>query len=102
MADVLREALEPMAPQIRVAFVYGSIAKGTNTASSDVDVLVISETHCPHADLVATLEEALRSAWGASFLRRSIHRRSSQDATEPGERPSVKSILAPAQVLVDR
>ncbi len=57
LADVLREALEPMAPEIRVAFVYGSIAKGTNTASSDVDVLVISET-IAHADLVAALEGA--------------------------------------------
>jgi predicted nucleotidyltransferase len=55
LADVLRDALEPIAPQISAAFVYGSIARGTDTASSGVDVLVISET-IADADLSAALD----------------------------------------------
>lgn len=38
LADVLRQALAPIASQIHIAFIYGSIAKQENTASSDVDM----------------------------------------------------------------
>ena len=43
VADVLREALRPFAGRIRAAFVYGSVAKGTDTAQSDIDVMIISD-----------------------------------------------------------
>ena len=43
LADVLREALEPLAKKIDLAFVYGSQASGEMRASSDVDVLVVGE-----------------------------------------------------------
>ncbi len=39
----LRAALAPLAERIRAAFVYGSIAKGTDRAASDIDVMVISD-----------------------------------------------------------
>ena len=42
VAQVLREALNPLARQIRIAFVFGSIAEGDETAFSDIDVMVIS------------------------------------------------------------
>ncbi len=57
MADVLRSALEPLAAGIQAAFVYGSIAKGTDTSSSDIDVLVISD-QLTYADLFGALETA--------------------------------------------
>lgn len=41
LADVVRDALEPLRPRIRVAFIYGSAARGALTAGSDVDVMVI-------------------------------------------------------------
>jgi len=44
LADVLRAALLPLAPQITVAFVFGSMAKQQDTAASDVDLLVVSDT----------------------------------------------------------
>jgi predicted nucleotidyltransferase len=43
VADVLRAALSPLAPGIRAAFVYGSLAKGTDTARSDIDLMVVGE-----------------------------------------------------------
>lgn len=43
MADILRQGLLPMADKISVAFIYGSIAKGTDTAKSDIDVMVIGD-----------------------------------------------------------
>ena len=43
LADVLRKALAPLAPRIRAAFVYGSVAKGTDTARSDIDLMVVAD-----------------------------------------------------------
>jgi len=57
MADVLREALASVASRIRAAFVCGSIAKGEDTAASDIDLMVISEG-LTYADLFRELEEA--------------------------------------------
>jgi len=42
VADHLRSALEPLRTQIRAAFLYGSVAKGEDTAHSDIDLMVIS------------------------------------------------------------
>ena len=41
--DVLAHALLPLGALIEVAFVFGSIAKATETSSSDVDVMVIGD-----------------------------------------------------------
>ncbi|MES2535728.1 MAG: nucleotidyltransferase domain-containing protein [Pseudomonadota bacterium] len=41
VADVLRAALQPLWPLVDLAFVYGSLAKGTEHAGSDVDLVVI-------------------------------------------------------------
>jgi predicted nucleotidyltransferase len=41
LADVLREALAPLASAVRVAFVFGSVAQGKERIASDVDVLVL-------------------------------------------------------------
>jgi len=43
LADVLIEGLTPLAHQVKVAFVFGSMARGTETTGSDVDLLVIGE-----------------------------------------------------------
>jgi predicted nucleotidyltransferase/predicted transcriptional regulator with HTH domain len=45
LADVLREALLPVADRIDCAFVYGSAASGELTAGSDVDLLVIGQVN---------------------------------------------------------
>jgi predicted nucleotidyltransferase len=43
LPDALRSALDPLAARITLALIYGSIAKGTATAASDVDLLVVSD-----------------------------------------------------------
>jgi predicted nucleotidyltransferase len=57
LADVLRAALAPLAGQISAGFVYGSLAKSEDTAASDIDLMVVSES-LSYADLFATLEAA--------------------------------------------
>lgn len=41
VADVLGAALAPSAGQIRVAFIFGSIARGDETRRSDIDVMIV-------------------------------------------------------------
>ena len=41
LADVLTLALTPVVDRITVAFVFGSIAESSDTAASDVDVMII-------------------------------------------------------------
>ncbi|MDH5778336.1 MAG: nucleotidyltransferase domain-containing protein [Gammaproteobacteria bacterium] len=66
MTDVLRDALLLVWEQIELAFIYGSIASGTETAGSDIDVMLITET-LAYADVMTALEGAEVS------LGRSIH-----------------------------
>jgi predicted nucleotidyltransferase len=43
LVDVLREALEPLGAKVDLAFVYGSMASGTERAGSDVDLMVLGK-----------------------------------------------------------
>lgn len=54
IADVIREAFVPVYEQIDLAFIYGSIAKKEETASSDIDLLVITDT-LAYTDLMTVL-----------------------------------------------
>lgn len=42
LSDALRMALSSVASRIKAAFIYGSVAKATDTASSDIDVMIVS------------------------------------------------------------
>lgn len=57
LVDVLRAALQPLAAQISAAFVYGSVAKRHDTAKSDIDLMVVSDS-LSYPDLFTVLEEA--------------------------------------------
>lgn len=43
MADVLRDALTPLWPKLRAAFIFGSVAQGRETAGSDIDLMLIGD-----------------------------------------------------------
>jgi len=40
---LLQEALAPIASKLEVAFIYGSVAKQTDTAKSDIDVILVGK-----------------------------------------------------------
>jgi len=56
VADVLRTAFAPLGDRIRVAFLYGSMARTQPNAASDVDVLVVGDVE--FREIVAALAEA--------------------------------------------
>lgn len=41
LVDVLADALEPLGQQVRLAFVYGSMASGEERSDSDVDLMIV-------------------------------------------------------------
>lgn len=57
LADILKTALASMEDQIYVAFVYGSIARQEDTASSDIDLMILGE-QLTYADLFLLLEKS--------------------------------------------
>jgi predicted nucleotidyltransferase len=66
LVTLLHAAVAPHAGRIKVAFVYGSIARGTDTPASDIDVIVIGD------DLtIAEFHDALHGA--QMILHRPVH-----------------------------
>jgi len=57
LVEPLRVALEPLAGRIAAAFVFGSVAKGTDRAGSDIDLLVLSDD-LAYADVFTAVEKA--------------------------------------------
>jgi predicted nucleotidyltransferase len=57
LTEPLRKALEPYSDKIKAAFVYGSVAKGSDTAQSDIDLMVIGD-ELSYSDLYTALQNA--------------------------------------------
>ncbi len=57
LGDPLRCSLQAFADRIKVAFVYGSIARGTDSARSDIDLMVIGD-NLTYSDLYSGLQQA--------------------------------------------
>jgi predicted nucleotidyltransferase len=70
LAEPLRQALASYADRIKAAFVYGSIAKGTDTARSDVDLIVVGD-NLSYMDIYRALQktdETLQRTVNPTFL----------------------------------
>lgn len=57
VTEPLKKSFEPHATGIRSAFVFGSVAKGSDTADSDVDIFVIGD-ELNYSDLYRAAQEA--------------------------------------------
>ena len=66
LAAPLREALAPLAEHMVAAFVYGSVAKGSDTAASDIDLMLVSDA-LTYADVMVVLDPLIER------LGREIH-----------------------------
>jgi len=56
VADVLRAAVASLSGKVRLAFVFGSIAKGMDSPTSDVDIMLVGEVTL--AQVVQAFQEA--------------------------------------------
>lgn len=96
LADVLREALQPLAAKISAAFVYGSMARGDERPGSDVDVMVVG--NASFADVVKALAPA------QEVLRREInpnlYRPREFDAAVTGKEPFVLRVMEDKKIYL--
>ena len=78
LAAPLREALAPLAEHLDAAFVYGSVAKGTDTAASDIDLMLVSDT-LTYAEVMAVLHPLIgrlgREVHPTLYARDELHKR---------------------------
>lgn len=63
VADLVRDLLRPHEKRIRAAFIYGSVARGTEAPASDVDLMVVGDL--PPSALAEELS-AMHAALGRS------------------------------------
>jgi len=56
IADVIQAELAPVDEQIDLAFIYGSIAKVEDTSTSDIDLLVVTDS-LAYADLMTVIAD---------------------------------------------
>jgi predicted nucleotidyltransferase len=81
LAEPIKQSFQPYADAIKTAFVYGSVAKGTDTARSDVDLMVIGD-ELNYSDLYTAAQNAedkLRRKVNATFLSPKDWRRKASD-----------------------
>jgi predicted nucleotidyltransferase len=82
LAGPLRTAIAPLADRITAAFVYCSVAKGADRATSDIDLMVIADD-LDYATLVAALaaaEESLARPVSPNLMTRAEWRRKRLEA----------------------
>lgn len=96
LADVLRQALQPLGDQVELALVFGSMASGSAHAASDVDLLVVGSTS------FAQVVEATYSA--QTQLGRDINPKvmtaAEWTAKQAEGNPFVQELLAKPQILL--
>ena len=59
LAGPLREALAPLANAIDAAFIYGSVARGSDTARSDIDLMLVSD-HVGYAEAMTAQDPLIQ------------------------------------------
>lgn len=55
IADIIKGALRGIDDSIQLAFVFGSVAKSSDTKTSDIDLMVVGE-NLAYGDIMARLE----------------------------------------------
>lgn len=96
-AEALRSALAPLAKRMHAAWLYGSVAKGTDRAQSDLDVLIVAD------DL--TLEEVYAAVRGAEkrlgrTVSPTLYTRKEFDRRRATKNPFLSKVLAGERILL--
>ena len=72
VADQIKAALKPLDDSIDAVFIYGSISKGTESKSSDIDLMIIGKAlrYGDVVELLLPLEESLQRAINPTLYER--------------------------------
>ena len=88
--DVIREALSPLAGQIEWAFIFGSVASGKETASSDIDLMIIGE---PGFSEVVGVLYPVQNSLGREINPKIFHRKEWVQRRDSGD-AFIKEVLS--------
>ena len=97
LVDILRSAVAPLAGQIQLAFVFGSVAKAKDTVTSDIDLLVVSDT-LGYGELFAALQPATNRL--QRTVNPTLYSRSEFDSRLSAGNPFIKRVLAQPKLWV--
>ncbi len=89
LAEPIRESLSPLADRMSLALLYGSIAKGTDTATSDIDILIVAERITLEHNESRSIEDSRFNWTGASPM-------SAGNSTSDTDRRASSSVLVMA------
>lgn len=95
LAAPLQTALAPFAGTIEAAFVFGSIAKGTDSAKSDIDIMIVAD-ELSYSDLFSALQSA--EATLGRPVNPTIYSREELRTRLAGEDPFLERILSQPKV----
>lgn len=96
MADVVREALSPLAKKITLAFIFGSAAQGKEGPFSDVDVIIVGSTS--FEDVVTAIQQP-QAALGRP-INPVILTRADFDAKRADSAGFVSRVLAEPKIML--
>lgn len=96
-ADQLRAALEPLADQLEVALMFGSVAKGTDTAQSDIDVLLVSNSLT--LEIVFEALEEAEAALGRP-IQPTLYTSDEFQRRRDSQSPFIRNVLAGEHVVL--
>jgi predicted nucleotidyltransferase len=96
LVDVLAQALRPVATKVRTAFVYGSIAAGSEESDSDIDLMVVGQV-APE-DLAMPLRRA-RESLGRE-INPTVYTPAEFDRKRASDDPFLKQVLDKPRLVV--
>jgi predicted nucleotidyltransferase len=96
LVDVLAQALKPVAAKVATAFVYGSIAAGSEEAGSDIDLMVVGRVS--PQDLALPLRRA-RESLGRE-VNPTVYTPAEFERKQAANDPFLKQVLDKPKLLV--
>ena len=72
LADEIRQALEPVTGQVELGFIYGSLARGDDTKSSDIDLMLVGKelSFSSVLELLLPVEESLQRSINPTLMEK--------------------------------
>jgi predicted nucleotidyltransferase len=96
LVDVLAQALKPVAAKVATAFVYGSIAAGSENSDSDIDLMVVGQVS--PQDLALPLRRA-RESLGRE-INPTVYTPAEFERKRAANDPFLKQVLDKPKLLV--
>lgn len=96
LGDALRAQLEKLGDKVRLVFLYGSVARGEEAASSDIDIMLVGEVSSREvASTLASMKRTLnREINPAVYRPTELHRRFME------RQPFVTNVLKEPKIFV--